>query len=187
MYKTMNDAQFKIEGTALYMHANAYSDFISSAVSKTKTHNAAFVYKEIDGDFTIKAKVSHNFIGRYDACGFMAYDNEDLWAKTAFELTNFGTHTVVSVITNKLSDDANGVNLEGNEVWLQLARKDDAFAIHYGLKEDELFKVRVFSLPMQKKIKVGFLTQSPFDEGKEMKFDDFTFVEKAPENIRTGF
>ena len=39
MYKTMNDAQFKIEGTTLYMHANAYSDFISSAVSKTKTHN----------------------------------------------------------------------------------------------------------------------------------------------------
>ena len=186
-FKTMNNANYRVEGTTLYMDANAHSDFISSAVSKTKTHNAAFVYQEITGDFTIKAKVSHDFIGRYDACGFMAYDNEDLWAKTAYELTNFGTHTVVSVITNKLSDDANGVNLEGNEVWLQLARKGDAFAIHYGLSKDEMFKVRVFSLPMKDTIKVGFITQSPFDEGKEMKFEDFTFVNVGPENIRTGF
>lgn len=187
MYKIMNNANYRIEGTTLYMDANDHSDFISSAVSKTKTHNAAFVYKEVKGDFTIKAKVSHDFIGQYDACGFMAYDHEDLWAKTAFELTNFGTHTVVSVITNKLSDDANGVNLNGNEVWLQLARKKDAFAIHYGLNKDEMYKVRVFSLPMQETIKVGFITQSPFDKGKEMKFEEFIFVEKAPENIRTGF
>ena len=185
-YQSMNNVIYRVEDTTLYMNANANSDFISSAVSKTKTHNAPFLYKEITGDFTIKAKVSHDFIGRYDACGFMAYDNEDMWAKTAFELTNFGTHTIVSVITNKLSDDANGANLEGNEIWLQMARKDDAFAIHYGHKEDELYKVRVFSLPMKETIKVGFICQSPFDEGKEMKFEHFLLVNKAPENIRTG-
>ena len=49
MYQTMNNANYRIEGTTLYMDANDHSDFISSAVSKTKTHNAAFVYKEIDG------------------------------------------------------------------------------------------------------------------------------------------
>lgn len=185
-FKEMNNPVYRVEDSTLYMNSNTKTDFIKSAVSKSKVSTAAYLFQEVTGDFTIKAKVSHEFLGVYDACGMMAYEDNDLWAKCAFELTNFGTHTIVSVITNKTSDDANGVNLEGNEVWLQLARKGDTFAIHYGIEENKLFKVRVFSLPMKQTIKVGFVTQSPNAEGSEMKFEHFSLVNKAPENIRTG-
>ncbi|MFD1174828.1 hypothetical protein ACFQ3W_00700 [Paenibacillus puldeungensis] len=41
----------------------------------------------------------------------------NVWAKACFELTDFSTHTVVSVVTNHMSNDANGCNIEGKAVW----------------------------------------------------------------------
>lgn len=38
------------------------------------------------------------------------------WAKACFELTDFNTQAVVSVVTNGQSDDANGCNIEENSV-----------------------------------------------------------------------
>ncbi len=47
-------------------------------------------------------------------------------------------NAVVTVMTNEKSDDANGINVDTNEIWLQMARKDNAFAIHYSLDGKEI-------------------------------------------------
>lgn len=79
----------------------------------------------------------------------IALDHDTLWAKACFEYTDFDTHAVVTVITNKKSDDA-------DEIWLQLSRKEDIFAIHYSLDGVEFTMARLAPLPMSEKIKVGF-------------------------------
>jgi regulation of enolase protein 1 (concanavalin A-like superfamily) len=47
----------------------------------------------------------------------MVWADSDHWAKLCFESTDFGTRAIVSVVTNGVSDDANGVNYHWPDVW----------------------------------------------------------------------
>ena len=67
----------------------------------------------------------------YDACALMFFHDDTHWGKFCFEFTDINTHAVVSVVANGLSDDANGVDIDGNSVWLQLARNGHIFSMHY--------------------------------------------------------
>ena len=69
---------------------------------------------EIEGDFILKVKVSHDFKETYDSASVMVMVDDTHWAKCCYELTDFGTHAAVSVVTKGDSNDANGCNLEGN-------------------------------------------------------------------------
>ena len=80
-----------------------------------------FLYQEVEGDFVLRAKVCHDFQKVYDACVLLALDHERMWAKACFEFTDIGTHSVVTVMNNGNSDDANNEIIDGNQVWLQLA------------------------------------------------------------------
>lgn len=150
------------------------------------TTSAPFLYQEITGDFVFRAKVHHDFISTYDACVLLAYDHETLWAKACFEFSDLGTHSIVSVMTNGVSDDANGVSIEDNSVWLQIARKDDIFAIHYSLDGNKFQMARLTKLPMQKTIKVGFEAQSPMGEGGLRYFQHILLEPITLDDIRDG-
>jgi len=52
---------------------------------------------EVSGDFVLKVKVSHAFRDTYDSATVMIMKDFDVWAKSCFEKTDFGTHAVVSV------------------------------------------------------------------------------------------
>ena len=81
--------------------------------------NAPFYYTEITGDFVMRVKVSLAFRSTYDSSSIMVMQDDRNWAKACFELTDFDTHAVVSVVTkNGASDDANGCNIEKDAVWL---------------------------------------------------------------------
>lgn len=116
----------------------------------------------------------------------MALENDKLWAKACFEYTDLGTNSVVTVMTNGKSDDANGVDVEGNEIWLQMSRQDNIFAIHYSLDGDKFLMSRLSHLPMGRKIKVGLEAQSPTGNGGIRKFSNITLEERSPLNIREG-
>lgn len=61
----------------------------------------------------LRVKVSHAFRDTYDSASVMVMQDMEHWAKACFELTDFGTHAMVSVATKGYSDDANGRNIEG--------------------------------------------------------------------------
>lgn len=175
----------KIEdGIRIYAPAN--TDYFVNPVNGEVTADAPFLYEEITGDFVLRARVHHEFLSTFDACVLLALDNEKLWAKACFEYTDFGTNAVVTVMTNGKSDDANSVDISGKEVWLQLARKDDIFAVHYSLDGKEYRMARLTHLPMSKTIKVGFEAQSPSGNGGMRYFRDIKFVNKSLDDIRDG-
>ncbi len=116
----------------------------------------------------------------------LALDNDKLWAKACFEYTDLGTNSVVTVMTNERSDDANGINVDGNEIWLQMSRKDDLFAIHYSHDGNEYMMARLCHLTMQKKIKVGLEAQSPRGNGGIRKFSNVSLELRGPVDIRNG-
>ncbi|MNV91908.1 hypothetical protein D3C71_1864520 [compost metagenome] len=109
-----------------------------------------------------------------------------VWAKACFEKTDFNTHAVVSVVTNRISDDANGCNIIGDSVWLQVARVDNSFSFHYSLDGEKFDMMRFFSLPVGKTIKVGLVAQAPLGKGGLRTFQNFSLTNKTVKNIRYG-
>ena len=127
-FKWMNESRLSESKERLELYAPAHTDFFYSSESAGEEGmpeslcNAPYYYTELKGDFVLKVKVSHDFVSTYDAAVVMIMKDMACWAKSCFEKTDFGTHAVVSVVTNGESDDANGCNIEGNTVWLQAVR-----------------------------------------------------------------
>lgn len=182
----LKESSYVVREGGLELEATPKSDYFVNPETEEATLSAPFLYHEVEGDFVFRAKVSHGFTSVYDACVLLAYDHERLWAKACFELSDLGTHNVVSVMTNGVSDDANNVCIEGNEVWLQLARKGSLFAVHYSLDGERFQMARLTRLPMRECIKVGFEAQSPIGEGGKRVFEDIVLECRTLDDIRDG-
>jgi hypothetical protein len=114
-FRWLSNGKARWVGDALIIDAPAISDFFcghdqasSSEDLPKNLSNAPFFYTEVTGDFVMRVQVSHAFKDTYDAATIMVMEDLDVWAKACFEKTDFGTHAAVSVVTNRISDDANG-------------------------------------------------------------------------------
>jgi regulation of enolase protein 1 (concanavalin A-like superfamily) len=192
-FKWMNESKLTFEGNQLIIEAPGGSDFFcnngavaQSGITPETLYNAPFFYTEVAGDFVLSVKVSHDFKDTYDSATIMVMKDFDVWAKACFEKTDFGTHAVVSVVTNQTSDDANGCNIDGNSVWLKVARVDNSFSFHYSLDGKKFFMTRFFNLPVGKTIKAGLVAQAPTGKGGNRYFEDFNLRQVTVKNIRFG-
>lgn len=193
-FKWLNESSVRKEGNKLIVQATKESDFFCNngavgeeGITPESLCNAPYYYTEITGDFVLKVKVSHEFLYIYDSASLMVMVDKDNWAKSCFELTDFGTHAVVSVVTkNGESDDANGCNIDGNSLWLQVTRVDNSFAFHYSLDEENYFMTRFFNLPKTENVKVGMLAQSPTGDGGDRYYENLSIESRTVKNIRAG-
>ena len=192
-FKWLNESTIEKSENKIIIMAPEKTDFFIAATEKCEEgflpkilSNAPFYYTEIEGDFVIKAKVSHEFKDVYDSASLMVMKNLECWAKACYEYTDFGTHAVVSVVTNGLSDDANGCNLEGNTAWLQICRVVNNFGIHYSTDGEHFYMMRYFSLPAEPVMKVGLLAQSPLGSGGKRIYENLTIEKRTVKNIRAG-
>ena len=97
-----------------------------------------------------------------------------------------GTTAAVSVVTNGVSDDANGPDLTLPDVWLQMCRAGDVFGLHYSLDGSDWRMVRLFRLPMPKTIKLGLVAQSPTGPGTTIDFLSFSVEPRTVNDLRAG-
>ena len=190
-WKWLNESQIIHEGDEVVIYAPAKTDWFNNPVPENgllsaPVANAPFFYTEVMGDFVFRAKVRPNFKSVYDACALMVIQDEKLWTKAAFEKSDFGTPAAVCVVTNGVSDDANGCNIAQDEVWLQIVRVGDVFCTHYSLDGERFDMVRLFHLPVEKTVKVGIEAQSPAGEGGLRFYSDITLEKKTVANLRAG-
>lgn len=190
-FKWLNESKITTNGDEIAIYAPAKTDYFNNPVPENgklmkPQANAPFYYREIEGDFVIKAKVRPNFNTNYDAACIMVIQDENSWVKAAFEKSDFGTNAIVSVVTNVLSDDANGCNVGGDSVWLQVARVGNNFAIHYSLDGQKFDMVRLFSLAVERTVKVGIEAQCPTGEGGYRYYSNLSIERKAIKNLRAG-
>lgn len=192
-FKWLNKSKSEIIENGIKIYAPPQSDFFynggmegEEGITPESLCNAPFLYKEVTGDFVMKVEVEHEFLDVYDSSSLMVYENDRLWAKACFELTDFNTHAVVSVVTNNYSDDANGCNINRNKVWLQITRVDDFFAFHYSLDSKKFDMMRFFRLSIGKTIKVGLLAQAPTGKGGDRIYRNLCIENRRVKNIRFG-
>lgn len=190
-WKWLNESKMVCMGNEVAISAPAYTDWFNNPVPENgelsaPVANAPFLYTEVEGDFVFRAKVRPNFKTNYDACALMVIQDEKLWCKAAFEKSDFGTTAAVCVVTNGISDDANGCNIEQEEVWLQIVRVGDVFCTHYSLDGENFYMVRLFHMPVEKSVKVGIEAQSPVGEGGLRFYSDISLEKRSVKNLRAG-
>lgn len=193
-FKWINESSAKYENGTLTLYAPEKTDYFNSPVKENgffpqPVFNAPLFYTELTGDFVFRTKVSLEFKNTYDACALLVYENENAWAKLALENSDMPCKkpAVVSVVTNRISDDCNGPVIDGNSVWLQICRVDDCFGFQYSLDGGEFNMVRVFTLPVGQTVKVGFEAQAPMGEGGDRHFTNISITNTRVENVRAGY
>lgn len=190
-WKWLNESSVTAENGEIAIAAPPRTDWFNNPVPENgalpaPVADAPVLYTEVSGDFVFRAKVRPNHRYTYDACALMVIRDERMWAKAAFERSDFGTNAVVCVVTNEVSDDANGCNIELDSIWLQIVRKGDVFCVHYSLDGERFDMVRLFRLPVGESVKVGLEAQSPAGEGGVRLFEQVTLEKRTVENLRAG-
>ena len=90
------------------------------------------------------------------------------------------------MVTNGPSDDANGVDLTVADVWLQIARVGNVFALHYALDGEDWHMARLFRLDLPAMVKVGMAAQCPVGPGSVIDFLAFDLEKRTLSNPRAG-
>ena len=189
----LNESGIEQEDGRIVIMAPPKTDFFRGSLEECEEgflpdvlSNAPFYYTELEGDFVMTVKVSHAFTDVYDSASIMVMKDLECWAKACFEYTDFGTHAVVSVVTNGYSDDANGCDLEGDTAWLKACRVGNNFSFHYSLDGENFRMMRQFYLPAGPSVKAGLLAQAPQGNGGRRVYEHLSIERKTVKNIRAG-
>ncbi|MEI6386159.1 MAG: DUF1349 domain-containing protein [Spirochaetota bacterium] len=184
----MNDAVMTAgKNGACTITAPGKSDFFIDPRTGTTYSNAPFCYERIQGDFVASVRVKPDFHKRYDAGGLFVYDKANRWIKLEYELTDLGYPSVVTVVTDKLSDDSNGERKdEVDSIWLQVVRRGSTWALHHSETGKKWKMVRFFQLPMKDEVKVGLVAQSPVGGGCSVGFSRLKIGTAEIADMRKG-
>ena len=182
----MNESELRCKDSRFFVRSTPRSDFFCSPETGDVVATAPFLYRDVDGDFRMNVRVRPTFVSTYDACSLFVYARDRQWLKVAFELTDIGTHSIVTVATDGYSDDANGVDIANDTVYLQLIRKGDVFVCHYSTDGATFKMARILGINMPTAVRVGVSVQAPTGEGQWMEFSDLNLTKTIPADIRTS-
>jgi regulation of enolase protein 1 (concanavalin A-like superfamily) len=173
---------------SLSITAGAKTDWFVEPSGNTlvSTNAPAALFTPLDEHFLLSARVTINFASTYDAGVLFLYEREDLWAKLCFEYSPQNQPMIVSVVTRGSSDDCNSTVIDGNTVYLRVARMEGAFGLHYSLDGTYWNMVRYFTLGKVENLRVGFEAQSPTGEGCTVDFSEIAYRPDLLKGMRTG-
>ncbi|NCO40099.1 MAG: hypothetical protein AUJ96_20610 [Armatimonadetes bacterium CG2_30_66_41] len=147
--------------------------------------NACLLYREVTGDFTAVTRTRARLVGFGDAAALTVRDTESRWAKVCLERSPLGDIAVVSVVTDRWSDDANGELLATPECFLRVTRNGNVFGMHFSLDGTGWRFVRCFALELLTTVKVGVHAQAPFQGGCQAEFDSFELTPQVVGDFRS--
>ena len=137
------------------------------------------------GDFQFRVHVNVEFAATYDAGVLLLWTDDRTWAKLCFEFSPQRQPMIVSVVTRGVSDDANGFVVEGQAVWLRIAKRGPAWAFHASIDGTVWQLVRHFRLGSETP-EIGFEVQSPLGEGCTATFTQVTVRGDPLADLRDG-
>ena len=145
-----------------------------------------------DCDWQLSAKVIVDHQCLFDAGTIFVCQGPSDWCKLCFEFSPEQKPTVVSVVTRKVSDDANGTTIEGNSVYLRVSKygkgSGSIIAFHYSINNGEYWTLhRAFCMRNpENPMSIGFLSQAPTGEACTARFSNVSFTKTSLENLRDG-
>jgi len=178
---------FDIEKGTLKIVAEKETDFFNNPEDNKKTSTAPVLFQNIKGDFVAKALVKPDFSSLWNAVALMVHIDNDNWIKFAFENSDATGRSIVSVVTNNISDDANGVMLKNqDQIWLKLVRKDHIYSMLWSENGKDFKMARLSTLPKVDVVKIGIEAQSPVGETAIHEINHFEIEKITVKDLRKG-
>jgi uncharacterized protein len=180
--------QATVSGGALVLTSGAKSDLFIDPAGEEGARPDAGRLTGLPGDldFTLAARVTVRFGSVFDAGVLLLYLSERRWAKLCYELSPQRRPTAVTVVTRGTSDDCNSFETEGGPLWLRITRSGRAWAFHASTDGAWWRLLRYFTLGEASGARVGFLAQSPNGPGCTAVFDEITYKQEVPADLRDG-
>ena len=176
----------RIGGNGFSIEAGKSTDWYISPVDRKETATAPILLFNPASNFVLSTKVSVGFKTQWDAGALFVYADERNWAKFALEMAVYKKPTIVTVVTRGVSDDCNSWSVDGNSVWLKIARTGDAFGFYASRDGRDWEMIRAFTFGHMANVRVGFSAQSPVGAGAAATFSDVNYAERQVGDIFTG-
>jgi len=174
-------------GNNLTIVAGEHTDwFIDPAGNYVKDNAPGALFAPPDASFLLSARVTVDFASTFDAGVLQLRGRDDLWAKLCFEYSPQGQPMIVSVVTRGVSDDCNSVPIEGQEIYLRIARSIPTIAFHYSRDGRYWHLVRYFTLGKLDNLRVGFSSQSPTGQKCRAVFSEISYRPGTLKDNRNG-
>lgn len=173
----------------LLISADAETDFfIEPGIPPYEKHNAPLFLRDIDNTrpFTASVRLTPSHAVKYDAGMLFLYVDRDSWLKFAFESDERMLTRMVTVKTEKVSDDNNHDAVSAKQVFLKISSDTKVVGFYYSVDGQAWQLVRVFKNGYPKKLKLGIGAQSPMGKGCTVRFDKFQFEDKPVGDFRLG-
>lgn len=139
------------------------------------TDNAPKLWFHPDENFVLSACIHHDFSNKWDGGALVLKSDSLHWVKFCFEKDYTGAKRVVSVVTKKISDDCNSVEIDDSKIFFKLAKAGKVITLYYSTKGDKWYLVRHFQFETSSDLKLGFLAQSPTGTQCTVTFTDITY------------
>jgi uncharacterized protein len=172
--------------STITLEAGAGTDWFIAPDGSVQLENATAQLAEVAGDFQLRAKVSAPLASTFDAAALVVRAAPDAWGKLALERSPQGEATIVSVVTQGVSDDANAFPLDRSCAWLRVSRAGSTLAFH--ASDDGLWwtLIRWFTFAGAREAQAGFLVQSPTGAGLVGRFDEIEWMAEPLTDLRNG-
>ena len=174
------------QDNVLTITAGKNTDLFTAPEGDFSINNSPKALFTPQGNFLLSAKVQVDFASTFDAGVLLLYESDRDWAKLCFEFSPQHQPMIVSVVNRGVSDDCNSVPIEGNQVFLRIARRDQAFAFHFSPNQEFWHLVRSFTLGELHNLQVGFSSQSPTGQQCTTVFSEITYTKGKLKDIRNG-
>jgi regulation of enolase protein 1 (concanavalin A-like superfamily) len=142
------------------------------------TDNAPKLVFIPDSNFVLTCSIHHAFTSQWDGGAIVLKADNLHWVKFCFEKDYTGTHRVVSVVTNDISDDCNSLPITTNQVYYKIAKADNVITLYYSPDGTKWFLIRHFQFNASGPLKLGFLAQSPTGKSCKVTFANVTYEPK---------
>jgi len=177
---------WNIEDGSLTIVPAAPSDFFRPYDGRAMNDNCCLLYRKVSGDFTAASDVVAELADFGDAAAITVRASESQWAKLCVKRSPIGAISLVSVVTDPWSDDANSELLESAACKLRLTRKGNMFGMHYSMDGKVWRLCRAFSAEFPEEVMVGIHAQAPFTPGCRAVFSYLTISPEPVADLRSG-
>jgi regulation of enolase protein 1 (concanavalin A-like superfamily) len=177
---------YSVSGGVLKIEAGAKTDMFRDPNVAYNTDNAPKLLFTADNDFVLTARIKHAFNNKWDGGAIVLKTDNLHWVKFCFEKDYTGTHRVVSVVTNDISDDCNSVPVASNYVYYKIAKAANVVTLYYSGDQKKWLLIRHFQYNAKGPLKLGFLAQSPTGVHNKVTFSDITYQHKKIKDPYTG-
>jgi uncharacterized protein len=165
----------------LTISSSAKTDWFVDPFDGTVAKTAPILLFTPGPDYVLSARVTVQFTTKWDAGAMMLWGDDHHWAKLSYEFSPDQKPTLVTVVTRGLSDDCYSQSLNGDSVYLRVAKSGNTYVFYFATDGKNWQILRTFSLDTDLPTRAGFESQSPEGSGAVATFSAITY---DPHRIR---